>query len=105
MDSRAVAKDMLPIRWAGKGKEKKNARPARPAPKKRETGRTETIKTTGSKRQKLGGGSSTGRLGEYRYYDMDQAIAKAFKVAKQILSQLNLQKSDIVPLKQTLAID
>ncbi len=40
---------------AAKGKEKKNARPARPAPKKRETGRTETIKTTGSKRQKLGG--------------------------------------------------
>ena len=28
-----------------------------------------------------------GRLGEYRYYDMDQAIARAFVLAEQILAQ------------------
>jgi UDP-galactopyranose mutase len=27
-----------------------------------------------------------GRLGEYRYYDMDQAIGRAMTLSKQILS-------------------
>ena len=29
-----------------------------------------------------------GRLGEYRYFDMDQAIARAMQIAKKLLAQV-----------------
>jgi UDP-galactopyranose mutase len=34
-----------------------------------------------------------GRLGEYRYYDMDQAIGRAMKIAKTLVGARALAKS------------
>lgn len=39
-----------------------------------------------------------GRLGEYRYYDMDQAIGRAMVIARRLLSARRTEIADLAPL-------